>query len=75
MSKIVVRTVGAAALLVLGTATFAGTALANDNNANAVGCTASNSQNGNLIPVNAVLGDAINGNNVLSNCPTSATAG
>jgi hypothetical protein len=75
MSKIVLRAAGTAALLVLGTATFTGTALANDSdNANAVGCSASNSQNGNLVPVDAILGNAVNGNNVLSNCPSSATA-
>jgi len=77
MSKIVLHTVGAAAVLALSTATFAGTAFAwdNNNNANAVGCSASNSQSGDLIPVNAILGNAINGNNVLSNCPATATAG
>jgi len=77
MSKLMVRTAGAAALLVLGTATFAGTAFAGEQGGNdtatAVGCSAKNSQDGNLIPLN-VLGDLINGNNILSNCPATATA-
>jgi hypothetical protein len=79
MSKIILRTVGAAALLALGSATFTGTALAggkgggDDHTATAVGCSAKNSQDGNLIPVN-VLGDLLNGNNILSNCPATATA-
>jgi hypothetical protein len=77
MSKIVVRAAGTAAILMLSTAMFAGTALAGggNDNASAVGCSASNSQSGDLIPVNAILGNAVNGNNILSNCPSSATAG
>jgi hypothetical protein len=75
MSKRLIGTIGAAALLALSTATFAGTALADENaNASAVGCSASNSQSGDLIPVNAILGNAVNGNNILSNCPANATA-
>lgn len=77
MSKLVLRTAGAAALLVLSTATLTGTALAggdgSDHNANAVGCSAKNAQDGDLIPVN-VLGNLLNGNNILSNCPATATA-
>ena len=73
MSKRLIGTIGAAALLALSTATFAGTALADDS-ASAVGCSASNSQNGDLIPVNAIAANAINGNNVLSNCPATASA-
>ena len=75
MSKRLIGTIGAAALLALSTATFAGTALADENaNASAVGCSASNTQNGDLIPVNLIAADAINGNNVLSNCPATASA-
>jgi hypothetical protein len=72
MSKRIIATIGAAAFLALSTATFTGTALADS--ASAVGCSASDSQNGDLIPVNAVLGNAVNGNNVLSNCPANASA-
>ena len=73
MSKRIIGTVGAVAFLALSTATFTGTALADDT-ASAVGCSASNSQSGDLIPVNAILGNAVNGNNILSNCPATATA-
>jgi hypothetical protein len=76
MSKIILRAVGMAALLALGTAMFTGTALAGGNgSASAVGCSASNSQDGDLVTVNAVAADAINGNNVLSNCASNASAG
>jgi hypothetical protein len=79
MSKIILRTVGTAALLALSTTAFTGTALAWDkggnDNASAVGCSASNSQSQNLVPVNLIASDAINGNNVLSNCPANASAG
>jgi hypothetical protein len=41
--------------------------------ATAVGCSASNSQDGNLVTAN-VAGNLLNGNNILSNCPSTASA-
>jgi len=72
MSKLILHVVGTTAALALVTAGFSGTALADEDGGwhdTESGCTASNQQNGNLVPAN-VLGNLANGNNVLllSNC-------